>query len=705
MAETQPSRQIVRFGAFEADMQTGELRKDGVKLKFGGQPFQVLAILLERPGDLVTRRELQERLWPDTFVDFEDNINTAVNKIREALGDSAENPHFVETLPRRGYRFIGAVESMRQSAAPVEPVTTKVEESRRLWLILGAIIVVAVVTMSILYTRWTLPPPHITNYSRITLDGKLKFPIGTDGDRVYMNVWFPQVMIAQVPISGGQTSPIKVEVPNGDGVSALRSVSPDGSSFLVLNNRDANGDGDLWVVGSQGHPARHLAKGFDAAWSPDAKFVVYSTSRGELYVIGSDGGESRLLAKLPRRVTTRSGREGDEPQWSPDGRTIRFDRDNSIWEVSSNGTNLHQLLAGWRPSSFKCCGQWTADGEFYIFVSGTRLLENGPTFTPGAELWAIDERRGGRPPISQPIQLTSGPTLWDQPVSTRDPKRIIARGVNIRGEVVRYDRDSRQLQPYLGGISADFVSFSNDGKSVAYVSSPDGILWRANLDGSGQVQLTSPPFYPKLPRWSPDGTQILFQDNSPESMYVVRVQGGAPERILPEDDGPQFDPNWSPDGKSVIYASFPGVSSGLGRESELRILDLATHKITTVPGSKGVWSVRWSPDGRHFAALTAKTGLAVFDVDSQEWKELDKGLAGYPTFSRDSSSIYYLQETQRCVFRVSLSSGQVERVFDLKDFRMGGWWGFWMGLDPTDAPLLIRDEGTNEIYTLTLDRP
>jgi hypothetical protein len=92
-------------------------------------------------------------------------------------------------------------------------------------------------------------------------------------------------------------------------------------------------------------------------------------------------------------------------------------------------------------------------------------------------------------------------------------------------------------------------------------------------------------------------------------------------------------------------------------------------------------------------------------VDSQQWKELDKGLAGYPTFSRDSSSIYYLQLTQRCVIRVSLSSGQVERVFDLKDFRMGGWWGFWMGLDPTDAPLLIRDEGTNEIYTLTLDRP
>jgi Tol biopolymer transport system component/DNA-binding winged helix-turn-helix (wHTH) protein len=702
MAETQASPRIIRFGAFEADMQTGELRKNGVKLKLSGQPFQVLAMLLERPSEVVTRKEFQNRLWPDTFVDFEDNLNTAINKIREALGDSAEKPRFVETLPRRGYRFIGTIEPTQQPVESVEPAKAKAWGSRKWWLILG-IGAVAIVAAGITYLRRPLPPPHITDYKRITLDGNLKFPIGTDGSRLYMNVWFPPPEIAQVPISGGQTSLIKVEVPNGR--AELLDVSPDGSNLLVLNNRGANGDGDLSVVGSQGHPARHLAKGFDAAWSPDGKSVVYSTLHGELYVIPSDGGESHLLAYLPRSVTTRSGRNGDQPQWSPDGRTIRFDRDNSIWEVSSSGTNLHQLLRGWQPSSFKCCGHWTADGEFYIFVSGTRLLENGPTFTPGAQLWAIDERRGGwRPPISQPVQLTTGPTLWDQPVSSRDPKRIIAREINIRGELVRYDRNSGQLQPYLGGISADFVWFSNDGKSVAYVSSPDGILWRANRDGSGQVQLTSPPFYPKSPRWSPDGTQILFQDDSPEAMYVVSVQGGTPKRILPEDDGPQFDPNWSPDGKSVVYASFAGASSGHGREPEIRILDLATHKVTTVPGSKGMWSVRWSPDGRHFAAITATAGLAVFDVDSQRWRELDNGLVGYPTFSHDGSSIYYLQLAQRAVLRVAVSGGKVEQVIDLKDFRMGGWWGFWMGLDPTDAPLLIRDEGTDEIYSLTLEQ-
>ena len=120
MAETQSRPRLVRFGAFEADVQTGELRKDGVKLKFSGQPFQVLAILLERPGEVVTREELQKRLWPDTFVDVEHNLNTAINKIREVLGDSAESPRFVETLPRRGYRFIGELETDRPQLCNVQ---------------------------------------------------------------------------------------------------------------------------------------------------------------------------------------------------------------------------------------------------------------------------------------------------------------------------------------------------------------------------------------------------------------------------------------------------------------------------------------------------------------------------------------------------------------------------------------------------------
>src|SRR5579884_1540222 len=99
----------LRFGVFEVDLKAGEIRKSGIKLKLGGQPFQVLTTLLSRPGEIVTREELQKQLWPDSFVDTERNLNTAINKIREVLGDSAENPRFIETVPRRGYRFIAPI--------------------------------------------------------------------------------------------------------------------------------------------------------------------------------------------------------------------------------------------------------------------------------------------------------------------------------------------------------------------------------------------------------------------------------------------------------------------------------------------------------------------------------------------------------------------------------------------------------------------
>src|SRR5437868_13665932 len=133
MAEAVASPRLVQFGIFELDLQTGELRRAGQKLKFSGQPFHVLAILLERPGEVVTREELQKRLWPDTFVDVDHNLNTAINKIREVLGDSAENPSYVETLPRRGYRFIAPVERDLPAANhdPVEEPNVQPAISRR----------------------------------------------------------------------------------------------------------------------------------------------------------------------------------------------------------------------------------------------------------------------------------------------------------------------------------------------------------------------------------------------------------------------------------------------------------------------------------------------------------------------------------------------------------------------------------------------
>ena len=113
---------LVRFGPFEANLTTGELRKHGIRLKLQDQPFQILAMLLARPGELVTREEIRQKLWPSgTFIDFDNGLNTAINRLREALGDSAENSKFIETLPRRGYRFIGALDGFDPARVPTVP--------------------------------------------------------------------------------------------------------------------------------------------------------------------------------------------------------------------------------------------------------------------------------------------------------------------------------------------------------------------------------------------------------------------------------------------------------------------------------------------------------------------------------------------------------------------------------------------------------
>jgi Tol biopolymer transport system component len=398
--------------------------------------------------------------------------------------------------------------------------------------------------------------------------------------------------------------------------------------------------------------------------------------------------------------------------WAPNGNTLRFSKDYELWEISSHGSNLHKLLPDWNPSTYLCCGHWTPDGDFFLFLSGDSLLTLG-WWLPGTQLWALDERRGLlRRPSAQPIQLTFGPTRWGAPIPSRDGKKIYARGVTIRGELERYDSQSGEFKPFLTGISAEFLSFSNDGKSVAYVSFPEGILWKANSDGSNPVQLTDPPVYPKTIRWSPDGTQIAFsdkpaKDGNPET-YFISAEGGKPQRLLPEVNEPMMDANWSPDGRKIVLSNCNCVDGTNNSKVVIRVLDLASHQVRTLPGSEGMVSPRWSPDGRYIAVLSSigSQNPRVFDFETKRWSELPVGPSNWPNWSHDSRSIYFLNggEKDPSVVRVSIQTGKIEKVVDLKRFQFTGWFSSWFGLDPTDAPLLLRNVGTEDIYALTLDR-
>ena len=218
------------------------------------------------------------------------------------------------------------------------------------------------------------------------------------------------------------------------------------------------------------------------------------------------------------------------------------------------------------------------------------------------------------------------------------------------------------------------------------------------------MQLTDAPIEAILPRWSPDGKLISFASDYAEpngGFYVVSADGGSPRKILPEDRHMDGLLTWSPDGHRMV-----GTSTSPDGKRVLRILNLDTRQATTIPGSDGLFSPRWSPDGRYVAAASWDGGhLKIFDFQTQQWSELpQQGIPDSPEWSADGQYIYFRRVVgDSGLFRIRIHGGTAEKIADLKDFHDAGWLGRYMGLDPTDAPLLLRDIGSDDIYALSLD--
>ena len=536
------------------------------------------------------------------------------------------------------------------------------------------------------YLGRPLPSPRITAYPQITHDGHAGFIAGTDGTRIYFNS--PPGLVG---VTGGDI----VTIPTGFARAWLVGVAADGANLLILSSDPYQ----LWTIGAVGGRPRFISNysGSDnPAWSPDSKYIAYPELPGNLYAMRSDGTDIRKLATMKGGAIT-------DITWSPDAGHIRFTRNDTLWEISSTGGDPRPLLPDWKGPVGQCCGRWTSDGDFYVFLAGGKVVVD-PEVGSFEQIWVLDERHPLFRRVSRkPVQLTSGPIHWGSPTPSRDGNKIFAVGSTSRGELVRIDPKSKQLQPFLGGISAEFLASSKDGTQIAYVTYPDGILWRAKPDGTERVQLTSPPVYPLVCRWSPDGTQILFtaqRDASHYGLYTVPARGGNPQLIGPANDGAgKVDGNWSPDGRRIVY--------GVELQFSLSILDLDSGKVSKIPGSDGLSSPRWSPDGRYIAAMNVQTrAIRFFDLHTQQWSALVEHMGGwnFPTWSHDGKFIYALNNVGKwSVQRISVPGGKLDLVADLANVHFTGALGPWFGLDPNDNPVLLRDNGTSDVYALTLE--
>jgi DNA-binding winged helix-turn-helix (wHTH) protein/Tol biopolymer transport system component len=747
--ESVPSSIVFRFGPFELCAESGELKKSGTLLKLQPQPARLLMLLVSHPGQIVKREQIQQAVWGNEIaVDFDLGVNRCIRQIRSILLDNPESPRYIKTVPRQGYSFIAPVEQIRMDVYPeppteaenrsnahsVAPLQETPELDSRLvkhavsssipsptenipvkrpgklpgvgWSFQSLALVIAcvlIVVGIVQYLRLPPPIPRVESYSQLTNDsydkvirsGEFARSIFADSSRVYFSVFTGAAtsQIAEVAQAGGDTSLVQTSLTS----PVLLDYSASRSE-LLLSSGTGIGAVDLWVQPVPAGSARQIsgvtAQG--ASWSPDGEWMVYA-SQSNLYLASRSGTNSKLLARF-------DARRGQRPywlRWSANGRSIRFsvyDRSlhaNSLWEISSSGGDPHRILWDGEAHQDRCCGSWTVDGHYYLFVSSD---------AGRSDIWAVPTNPGIAAKLKgslEPMQLTAGPLSYSAPAPSQDGKTIFVLGEARRGELVRYDASAGNFESLAAGVSASQADFSRDGKRLAFVSFRDGSLWQSRADGTERVQLVFPPLKIASPRWSPDGTRVAFFGHLPDeptAVYVISDHGGDAQKLVPVKDHDQMDPDWSPDGQRLVFSD----TSRTEQVSVIKIFDFKMDETSTVTGSNGLRSPRWSPDGRYISALTADLShLMLYDYMANQWVQLAHFRMGYPNWSHDSRYIYLVNLAHGAgICRVRVADHQIESIVDMT--RRNQYWtdDAWLGLTPQDTPLLSRDISIQQIFAL-----
>lgn len=555
--------------------------------------------------------------------------------------------------------------------------------ARSMWI--AAIALLALLLFLMVRVNAFSPISGPLNSEQITFSAELKDgPIVTDGTRVYFQ---SQGQPVEMSAKGGPTAPLRASV---TGMRML-DISPDASEMLALKPdlNDEIGQGSIWTVPVLGGYPRKLGNQIaqDAHWSPDGRSIVY-TNMNSLYVSDSAGANLKKIWDAPGRV--------DTPYFSPDSRRIRVtvesnENSSKIWELNSDGSNAHRMVLDWPEDADQQDGRWTPDGKHFIFASHREGLSNIYELLPPPwiEFW--------KKPTA--VRLTAGQIDVLATTPNRDSSGLFIIGRIAQGTMRAYDPKLKRFVPFLDGLAAADFILSPDKKWMVYADYPRRHLWRSKLDGSEKLQLTD--FYSWMPKWSPDSKKIVFSDR--QEIYMVSVDGGAPEKLTSEGKI-ELAPNWWPDGKSIVFNDYPLP----GQMEGIKVLDLATRKISIMPGSAGFYAPSWSPDGRYLVAIAQNPSrMVLYSAQSSTWKDLRtfESAWGYWVWAGDSKSLYIAMKeagpaTEPGIYRVAIADGKWNQVtrFDGLTVNPDGWEGF-PSLTSDGQLAMMSDTSVVQIYS------
>jgi Tol biopolymer transport system component/DNA-binding winged helix-turn-helix (wHTH) protein len=670
----------VQFGPFELDARSGELRKGSIRLKVPSQSIEILKALLEQPGELVTREELRARLWPsDTFVDFEHGLNAAVRRLREALGDSADAPRYIETLPRRGYRFIAPLEAVPDViVAGGTPAALPVAAAPRwrrlafLVLLLAGLVLAAGAGIWIARDRPAAAAPDfratrslpVTSFSgreadpAISPDGKY-VAFAWDGDNTGGNL---DVYVKL--IDGGEPVPLTSD----RAAERAPAWSPDGRRIAFLRILDAT-HAEVAIVPSFGGAETRLESTVATgdfwptqaiSWAPDGRSILFAArpDSGSTAAIFAAFVETDTRRQL---TTPGSGFYDAAPRVSPDGRQLGFIRRVSGAWV---GYPFVQPMAGLQPAG--AARRVTDDQQastFDWFPDGRSIVYDRERET----LWRVSADGGAPEPL-----LGAAPRAM-RPCVAPDGTRILYQRQTFDMNIWRLsarpgqgaDGSQAAAVPLITSTGQDTEpQYSPDGQRISFSSSRSGEedIWVSASDGTHPRQITT-GFRGGSARWSPDGRSLAFDSmrSGTWNIYAVSsAQGGTPRAVTAEQSS-NVRPSWSRDGRWIYFGS-----DRSGRWEIWKIPSSGGQPVQLT--TRGGFEAFESPDGAalYFANRDAPGLWRVSVTGGEAVPVVDHGVQSH--FAVADRGLFLVNVTAQPVPTVEVldfSSGRVETIGSL----------------------------------------